>query len=70
MYTQDYSTSIEYEKSVPEFILSSELGAKPNGINMLMVGLSYDHLLINFPYSSFEKVRPKNIWADWTRSTS
>ena len=69
MYMQDYNISIEYEKSVPEFVLSNDLGAKNNGINMLMVGLTDDHLLINFPYSSFEKIRPKNIWAEWTRSS-
>jgi len=69
MYMQDYSISIEYEKSVPEFILSNELGAKKDGIYMLMVGLTNNHLLIKFPYSSFKKIRPKNIWADWTKST-
>jgi len=66
LYAQNYKVNIEYEKSVPEFVLSNELGAFPDGIKMIMVGLTKDHLLIQYPYSSVEKIREKNVWADWT----
>ena len=65
-YAQNYTLSVEYERSVPEFVLSNEIGTFKDGIRSLLVGLNDNHILIDYEYTSFPKQREKNIWANWT----
>jgi len=61
-FAQGYSYVKEYSPSVPSFFLSNELGAKEDGINILLVGVDQNYIKCKIPYFLIKKIRKRVVF--------